>query len=119
MVNQKNGNKLMTTIEHFLEKNYPDILKEWSEFHTNEEKKIKESDALKEEQERQEAIKTRDPLFTYKFYFSYHKYGLDKSTHENFWSLGEAFEYIADYFVSYENKSGYISFKDFIREKRF
>lgn len=38
----------MTTIEQYLEKNHPDILKEWTEFHTNEENKIKESEALKE-----------------------------------------------------------------------
>lgn len=109
----------MTTIEQYLEKNHPDILKEWTEFHTNEENKIKESEALKEEQERQEAIKNREPLFNYEFYFSYHEYGWDKSVHENFWSLREAFEYIADYEVSYEMKSGYISFADFIREKGY
>lgn len=109
----------MTTIEQYLEKNHPDILKEWTEFHTNEENKIKESEALKEEQDRQEAIKTRQPLFNYEFYFSYHNYGWDKSTYEGFWSLREAFEYIADYEVSYEMKSGYISFADFIRESGF
>ena len=62
----------MTTIEQYLEKNHPDILKEWTEFHTNEENKIKESAALIEEQDRQEAIKKRQPLFDYEFYFSYH-----------------------------------------------
>lgn len=109
----------MTTIEQYLEKNHPDILKEWTEFHTNEEKKIKESEALKEEKERQEAIKNRQPLFDYEFYFSYHEYGWDKSTHENFWSLREAFEYITDYEVSYERTTGSISFTDFIRESGF
>lgn len=109
----------MTTIEQYLEKNHPDILKEWTEFHTNEENKIAESAALIEEQDRQEAIKNRQPLFDYEFYFSYHEYGWDKSTHENFWTLGEAFEYIADYQVSYEMKPGYISFADFIRESGY
>ena len=109
----------MTTIEQYLEKNHLDILKEWNEFHTNEENKIKETAALIEEQNRQEAIKNRQPLFTYEFYFSYHEYGWDKSTHENFWSLREAFEYIADYQVSYEMKPGYISFADFIRESDY
>ena len=109
----------MTTIEQYLEKNHPDILKEWTEFHTNEENKIAETAALIEEQDRQKAIKNRQPLFDYEFYFSYHEYGWDKSTHENFWSLGEAFEYIVDYQVSYEMKPGYISFADFIRESGY
>ena len=109
----------MTTIEQYLEKNHPDILKEWTEFHTNEEKKIKESEAIKEEQDRQEAIKTRQPLFDYEFYFSYHEYGWDKSTHENFWSLREAFEWITDYEVSYKRKSGYVSFDEFIRQSGY
>ena len=109
----------MTTIEQYLEKNHPDILKEWTEFHTNEENKIKESKALKEEQDRQEAIKTRQPLFDYEFYFSYHNYGWDKCTYDRFWSLREAFEYITDYEVSYKRKSGYISFDEFIRQSGF
>lgn len=43
----------MTTINQFLKKNYPDILKEWTEFHEKETKETKEAEALKEEQERQ------------------------------------------------------------------
>lgn len=109
----------MTTINQFLKKNYPDILKEWTEFHEKETKETKEAEALKEEQEKQEAIKNRQPLFDYEFYFSYHNYGWDKSTHSNFWSLREAFEWITDYEVSYEMKPGYISFNDFIREKGY
>ena len=109
----------MTTIEQYLEKNHPEILKEWTEFHTNEEIKTKEAEALEKEQKRQIAIQNRKPLFTYEFYFSYHEYGWNKSTYENFWSLEEAFEYITDYQVSYDKKSGYISFDEFIKESDY
>lgn len=109
----------MTTIEKYLEKKHPDILKEWTEFHEKEVKETKEAEAIKEEQDRQEAIKNRQPLFDYEFYFSYHNYGWDKSVNENLWSLKEAFEWITDYEVSYEKKSGYVSFDEFIKQSGY